>query len=393
MTPALDIVSFIYIAMMAISILVTIIFTFFNWKNGLFGRLMSFTLLFITYGLFTSFNASQGFFDYLPHLARTGYLVLFIVTPLLYLSLKNGLFNIPLEKKYLNHFIPALIYFINYIPFFILSKNEKIQIINSKDFLTFNEGWILQKHVVIIMSVGQIVFYLILATKNVLQPALKNGLITSEKRKFVLFFYSYHFLLLLPPTATITSSYIGTYSASPIILTYISSQIIFFLALLSQPALMYPPVLRSKKLEKVHSEKKPVETEKTMGVLPPLILKEELNGVYANFLNRIESIFEEEKPYLRDTFNQNDLTTKLGISGYQVRTTLKTAFDVSFSDFINYHRIKFLVEKLHKDPKWRNFTMPTLANSIGFKSTNSLYLAFKKFVGKTPKEFIDLLEN
>jgi len=65
---------------------------------GFFGRLMPITFILICFGLFTSLNTAQGTQIYFPQLAKKGYLVLLIVTSLLYLSLKNELAYKPLKK-------------------------------------------------------------------------------------------------------------------------------------------------------------------------------------------------------------------------------------------------------------------------------------------------------
>jgi AraC-like DNA-binding protein len=387
-------VSFLYIAMMAISFLVTVIYVAFNWNNKLFGRLMSITFILISYGLFTSFCASQGFFYYLPHLARTGYLVLFSVSPLLYLSLTRGLQNNPLKRMDFIHFIPSLLYLINYIPFFLLSGEEKITLFETFEYTTFDEGWIFPKYFVIILSISQILFYLTLSTLKLFLPAWKNKLLPKQEKRFLYTFFVYLLLLLFPPVASIITGYTGTYASSPILLTYISSQLIFFLILLSQPKFLYSKrIMETEKSPSFELEKKEITTVDPNYRQFHLELNTDLDLEYKRIIEEIEVYFENEKPYLTYDFDQKELSEKLNLSGYQVRTALKNSFSISFSDFVNYHRIHYLLAMLEEDPRWKNYTMATLANSIGFKSTNSLYLAFKKVMNTTPKEYIDRINN
>lgn len=380
--------------MMAISFLVTLVYVSYNWNNKLFGRLMSITFTLITYGLFTSFCASQGFFIYFPHIARTGYLVLLTVSPLLYLSLTRGLPDTPLKRKDIIHFIPAFLYFINYLPFFLLSGEEKLEIFHSPEFVTFDEGWIMPKYFVIILSVGQILFYLIFSSFKLFFPAWKNKLLPKNEKRFLFTFFIYLLLLLLPPMATFITGFTGTYASSPILLTYISSQLIFFLILLTQPKFLY-----SKRF--MENQKSPASNpinesvDENIFVEKPfsLSINDSIEPDQEHLLTEIIAYFDREKPYLSFNFDQKELSEKLNLSGYQVRTILKNAYSISFSDFVNYHRIQYLLNMLEKDPRWKNYTMATLANSIGFKSTNSLYLAFKKVINTTPKEYIDRLNG
>jgi AraC-like DNA-binding protein len=379
--------------MMTVSCLVTITYVSFNWNNKLFGRMMSVTFTLITYGLFTSFCASQGFFNYFPHIARTGYLVLFTITPLLYLCLIRGLPNIALKRIDFIHFIPSLLYFINYIPFFTLSKEEKLELFESPSFISFDDGWIFPKYFVILLSVGQILFYLILASIQLFFPAWKNKLTPKKEKRFLYSFFSYLILMLLPPVATFITSFTGTYASSPIILTYISSQLIFFLIVLSQPKFLYAKRfhkgITSSSEENVTETVQPEQSDWQLY----LTQNQDLDGEPQRIIEEITSYLEKNKSYLSFEFDQKEITEKLNFSGYQIRTALKNAYSISFSDFVNYQRIQYLISMLEKDPKWKNYTMSTLANSIGFKSTNSLFLAFKKVMNTTPKEYIDRMND
>jgi AraC-like DNA-binding protein len=119
----------------------------------------------------------------------------------------------------------------------------------------------------------------------------------------------------------------------------------------------------------------------------------DLDDESQRIIEEITFYLEKNKSYLSFEFDQKEITEKLNFSGYQIRTALKNAFSISFSDFVNYQRIQYLISMLEKDPKWKNYTMATLANSIGFKSTNSLYLAFKKVMKTTPKDYIDRMND
>jgi AraC-like DNA-binding protein len=391
MSPAL--VSFLYVAMMTVSCLVTITYVSFNWNNQLFGKLMSVTFILITYGLFTSFCASQGFFIYFPHIARTGYLVLLAITPLLYLCLIRGVPNIPLKRIDLIHFIPSFVYFINYIPFYLLSKDKKIELFESPTFTSFDEGWILPKYFVIILSVGQILFYLILASIQLFFPAWKNKLTPKKEKRFLYTFFIYLILMLLPPLATFITSFTGTYASSPIILTYISSQLIFFLIVLSQPKFLYAKRFHKGITTSPEENVAEPEKEEPNDWQSYLNQNPDLDDESQRIIEEITFYLEKNKSHLSFEFDQKEITEKLNFSGYQIRTALKNAFSISFSDFVNYQRIQYLISMLEKDPKWKNYTMATLANSIGFKSTNSLYLAFKKVMKTTPKDYIDRMND
>ena len=389
-----NLITFIFISMLCATFLVTLVYLYYNWKNGLLGKLMSITLALISYGLFTSFNAAQGYFIYLPHLARTGYLVLLVITPLLYLILKKGLPNRSLKIYDALHFIPALIYFINYLPFFILSGEEKVALFTSSEFISFDEGWFFPKYLVIFLSLGQIGFYILLTCFLVVFPSRKDMLLSKEEKKFIYFFFMYLILLLIPPFTSVYEAYSGKAETSPIVLTYIVSQTIFFLLLWSQPQIIYPKKKRpspsfaeaNRRLHDTQKNKEPI-------CKIPLLVRDGLDEEEKSMLTKILAYLENEVPYLKDSFSQEIICTALHISPYQLRKVLKMAFDLSFTDFVNIFRINYLIEMLSSSSLWRNYSSASLASSIGFKSSNSLYLCTNKLLKMTPKELVDQINS
>lgn len=389
-----SLITFIYLSMLCATFLLTTVFVFYNWRKNLFGKMMSICLILISYGLFTSFNAAQGFFIYLPHLARTGYLVLLTITPLLFLTLKKGIPNQSLRLVDSLHFVPTLVYFINYFSFFILSGQEKVALMTQGEFITFDEGWFFPKYFVVILSLGQIVFYIGLTLFLVVIPSRKSTSIGPEERKFIYVFFFYLFLLLVPPLTSIYAGFSGKFGASPMVLTYMVSQTIFFLILWGQPEFIYSKKLRSLQILDSKAEKSFPQNPKESLQLIPLELNVEFGPSKDHkLLLKILNFFEKEKHYLNADFSQELVCSTLKISPYQLRKVLKTAYSISFNDFVNYQRIKFLVHMLETSATWRNYTSASLASSIGFKSSNSLYISFKKYLNTTPKEFIDQLKS
>lgn len=375
--------------MIALSFLSTTVFIYFNWKKGLFGRLMSITFSLISYGLFTSFIAAQGFLLYFPHIARTGYAALLIITPLIYLSLHIGLSKTKLNQAHIYHFIPAILYIINFIPFFILSAEEKIQLITKDNFTKFDEGWLFPKYFVIYLSVGQVIFYIYLFTKNILIPSLKSKNISSEKKWLIYTFYTYLILLLIPPGVSYWAEFHGNNPSSPVFLTYIISQMLFFIVLLNQHKLIISPIFKVSSKNKLKSDLGTI-SEPEIKILK---INMEIDVETLQIIKRINTYFEQENPFLNFNFDQKELSKNLNISNYLIRNSLKKGYGISFSEYVNYHRINYLRDKLKTDSNWRNYTMASLANSIGFKSTNTLYLAFKKHYRITPKEFVDRIND
>ena len=83
-----------------------------------------------------------------PHIFRTGSIAGLLATPLVYLILIKSLKNEPWKKIDYLHFVPAILYIIDYLPFFILPGASKLEIIEDLTkggdtaILSFDEGWI-----------------------------------------------------------------------------------------------------------------------------------------------------------------------------------------------------------------------------------------------------------
>ncbi|GAA4161513.1 hypothetical protein GCM10022217_27280 [Chryseobacterium ginsenosidimutans] len=59
-----------------------------------------------------------------------------------------------------------------------------------------------------------------------------------------------------------------------------------------------------------------------------------------------------------------------------------------FSTYINDLRVHYIVSKLRKDPKFRNYKISLLAEEAGFSSSSKFSPVFKKIIGMTPSAFI-----
>jgi AraC-like DNA-binding protein len=389
-----SLVSFLYISMMVSSLLVTVIYFYHNWKTSISEKINSIILLILTYGVLTVFFAVQGLFFYFPHMYRTGFLALLIIAPLLYLNINFIQKKRKLSFIHFLHFLPPFAYLVNFTPLFLSSSAVKIAHLTHTDNKEFSEGWFFPSYFVLILCVSQVIFYLSLTIPKLIQDKNEIEKLSPEQKKLTYNFIVYLLLFLLPPFSTFFTNFSGEDSSSLLNIIYVSAPTLFFIIFLNQPKFIYHSILKSgqKRFGKNENNPQVIDEKREpegLFLIPKLVLNTELNPSIAYILNKIESYFEEEKPYLEFEFTQKQLSDDLLMSNYQIRNTLNQAYSISFTDYVNYHRINEFMRILSKDNSWKTATMSSLSNSIGFKSVNSFYLAFKKFVGKTPKEFLD----
>lgn len=104
-------------------------------------------------------------------------------------------------------------------------------------------------------------------------------------------------------------------------------------------------------------------------------------------LTRIETLFNQDKPFLESGFNQRKLSDQTGIPIHHISAVINKEYKINFSDYVNSFRVDFAKELLlkfdEKDDKVEN-----VAYDSGFNSKASFYRAFKKHTSTTPRLFI-----
>jgi AraC-like DNA-binding protein len=104
------------------------------------------------------------------------------------------------------------------------------------------------------------------------------------------------------------------------------------------------------------------------------------------YIERIEKIMGEQKPYLIPNINFDSLSEKLDVPPRELSATLNGHFKMNFYEFINFYRIReaklILASKKHLDK-----TITDIYHHVGFNSKSVFNAFFKKDTGVTPSEF------
>lgn len=114
-----------------ICFLVSILLIGYSQKTKKYNILLSLFFLLLSYPCFILFLINTGFLKYLPHVYRTGIIAHLLYMPASYLYIRSVVTNKGLNKMDFIHLIPALIYVIDYFPFFWLPGSEKIAFMHS----------------------------------------------------------------------------------------------------------------------------------------------------------------------------------------------------------------------------------------------------------------------
>ncbi len=96
----------------------------------------------------------------------------------------------------------------------------------------------------------------------------------------------------------------------------------------------------------------------------------------------------KEQLYLDPELSRAKLAEYLQVSPHTLSQLLNNHFHKSFSDYVNEYRLEEAKRKLI-DPSYQRHTILSIAFESGFSSKSSFQRLFKKFMGKTPSQYLE----
>ncbi len=97
--------------------------------------------------------------------------------------------------------------------------------------------------------------------------------------------------------------------------------------------------------------------------------------------------------FLKEDFNLYTTAKKVGTNTTYLSKIIKDYKKMTFNEYTNELRIKYIVEKLNKDKTVRAYTTQAIAEIGGYKNAKSFTRIFKKYTGITPYQFIEKIET
>jgi AraC-like DNA-binding protein len=372
------------------SIVFALVFVFYNWNKSLFKRLLALQFTILAYGMFINFIAFNDFFTLFPHLSRTGLLCAILIPAIQFLSIYRGLENQKLKWKDAFHFLPALLYIINFFNYFTLSATEKIFILENNSIAKFNEGF-LPAYFLPVLSLIQTSVYLVWF--GFIIRKFRKEINSKSLLEFVYFMMIYMIFHYLPPIMAILYYYDGNNITNWLPIVYALANIIFFFKILATPEWLFYHKKKNENLnysKEVPNLSKRVESPLEYSLVLKLSPKKlELIGEELRLFDRFTAIVEAERFFLNPEFSQKGVAEKLGVSEYKIRVLLDKAYGIKFSEFTNYRRTYFLLNEMRKNPQWQRYSFVAIARKLGYMSANSFYMNFKRITGVTPKEYFN----
>ena len=110
------------------------------------------------------------------------------------------------------------------------------------------------------------------------------------------------------------------------------------------------------------------------------------------YLTRLITFMDEEKPYLNGDLSIADLSRRTGIPKHYITEVLNEKYGRNFFSFINEYRVREVISRIN-DPKYQHYTILAIAFDAGFNSKSTFNSFFKAYTGKTPSVYREVVSK
>lgn len=295
------------------------------------------------------------------------------------------------QRKSFLHFIPALILIAISIFIFIYDANQIGFVETQNGYLVVNFKWKFLDPVVALLSMLQMLIYLVLSFQLLYKYREKINQYFSNTykvelnwlRNFLIAFttlYAYYTIQIVVNETIVNLSWIQEwwyYLLSGLVIIYVGIKG-FYTDLSQLKGIEIASFLEQE--HKVIFQTKSVSKE-------PNELPEKLQETK----RAIEAYFENNKPFLEPDLTLVILANKLSISREELSETINKGFQLKFNDFINGYRIAAFKMKLNEG-QHKKLSLIGIAYECGFNSKPTFNRAFKKATQTSPSEYLRTLE-
>ncbi len=375
-----------------------IIFTFLLFKRYYRNRnisdlFLALILLITCYHQTTYTIGFMGWYDTYKNTKINYYLVplSLALAPLLYfyfVSITNPkkVFN----KTSLLHFIPTTILIVISAIILIYDSNQIGFDETQNGYLIINFKWKFLDPLVALLSMFQMLIYLVLSFQLLYKYKDKINQYFSNTYKIELNWlrnflfaytisYTYNTVQIVVNETIVNLSWVQEwwyYLLSGLVIIYVGIK--GFYTDLSQ--------LRGIEIESFLDQEHKVVVQTNPVFKEPTELSKDIEETK----HTIERYFESNKPFLEPDLTLVILANKLSISREELSETINKGFQLKFNDFINGYRIEEFKSKL-QEGQHKQLSFIGIAYECGFNSKPTFNRAFKKMTKTSPSEYLKTL--
>lgn len=327
-------------------------------------------LLLISILIFSHLFNLYGWFFIIPHSIFLEAPLWYLVGPMFFFFISE-LYGKKLHKSSLVHLIPFLIVTGYFLPFYIKNAQLKVEVFTTlyseESFHTDLNRYLFSAHILIYILSSYLTFRK--EEWNRKQASAETNLIFSDLASMALKYYlvfAFLGLLIYPLIATnfsLTLSYYHIYYVGLSLMIHLT----FFYTIFAPS--------RTEKDEKAKPNKKYNSSS---------LQKKEMEKI----VDQVNVYVQQYEVYKNPDLRLRMVADELKIPMHHISQSVNQVSNQTFFDLINEIRIQGLKTNFD-NPKFKNYTLTGIASEHGFKSSSSFYRIFKKYTGKTPKEYFE----
>lgn len=298
--------------------------------------------------------------------------------------------NFKADLKNLSHFGFILLIIVAFIPYLLMSYEERDTLINEKQNIAYQA--FLPMIVLLFCQIYFLIRTIILLVKH--QYSIKyefsfekNINLTWLKR----IAYGFFSLIILSfiSYAMVSSKLISVKLMDDALI--VANMILFFYIAYSgyRQQSIYRPEIAAKSTEYNSSKDndKPLSQEILSSIEQTTLIEISISEDELNpKINELLKIMLEEKPYLDPELDIGILANQLNIHAHHLSKLINSQINKNFFEFVNNYRVEEF-KKLVANPKNKHFSILGLALDAGFNSKATFNRIFKNSTGLTPSQF------
>jgi AraC-like DNA-binding protein len=391
---------FINIAFHTISFLLAFlaasVLLLFNQERKYSNRLLAYVLIILAFQNMMNIFIITHLVYNVPWLLRFFAPFTFLIGPFLYIYIRSVLNN---ESKFMKQdwllFIPAVLVLINFIPFYLLSNDEKILYLEQNFFNKTSgqdsgKGFIpcIVYNIIRICWCGLFVF---IGFKQIYSFKKDNSKDIVAKNKTLLnWLFTFNCLLGGILITMLLKIFIPTIKSTHITIADImlGGTILYIcLSLFIRPQILYgvyhplPNNSKDNTKQNLILKTNLTDTEIVESKVVEAYQKQQLDCK-----NKVEAHFSEKVQFLQPDYSLNHLVLDTHIPRYILSAFINREYGMSFREFLNRKKVEFIIANYSK-PEWKQYTLEAIAFECGYSSRTTFIKNFKEITGKTPSEF------
>ena len=312
--------------------------------------------------------------------------------PFLYLYTCLQTSAVPFLKKYWLHFLPLLLSYLLFLPFFLLPFQQKADVFRLK-----GQGFETQVLVNTYAIYASGIVYITLSLIRLLRyrKNLVNQFSNTDKINFNWLLYLIIWMVAIWIVILFVQEDKLIFGAAALFVLWLGYFGIKQVQLFHQSA-PPPPLAPSVGTTDIKSERWQKESS---GPNNLLTLREPNNAKYqkstlsekdASLIHeRLKVLLAEQKPFTNPDLTLNELAKSLEIHPNHLSQVINSKENKSFYDLVNEKRIEEFI-RLMAQPGQQQYTIMSVAYDCGFNSKASFNRNFKKYTGHTPTDYLKI---